>query len=273
MLPEVNKQNSDIPTVKPTILKKLNDSEPNLFLGVPEVIHINGTSSIKPRKGVHYTKIVPRKGVDTEIEGNETDLRPDFCLWTNESKCDVVFNKESKECLCCKNNVTHNLQHLLNCSNCNSENILLEKDNCYKICCENEINDNYNVKLNEIEDKKTSNSINSMKTAKKISLQPHEKKEKNLEDKHLNLFITKEKINLNLTKKLKPDITKVPYDIEVVSGLINSKKEVLVPVAASIFLLPLIGIFIFFIWRRTKEYWDKRYYKRMDFLIDGMYND
>ncbi|XP_032681616.1 uncharacterized protein LOC116849016 [Odontomachus brunneus] len=51
------------------------------------------------------------------------------------------------------------------------------------------------------------------------------------------------------------------------------KIDYIVPVIITIVTLPILGTGIFLLYRRGRDCWDKRHYRRMDFLIDGMYND
>ncbi|KAL6447485.1 hypothetical protein ACFW04_000007 [Cataglyphis niger] len=51
------------------------------------------------------------------------------------------------------------------------------------------------------------------------------------------------------------------------------KIDYIVPVIITIVVLPILGAAIFVLYRRGRDCWDKRHYRRMDFLIDGMYND
>lgn len=52
----------------------------------------------------------------------------------------------------------------------------------------------------------------------------------------------------------------------------NSRREYVVPIVTLIFAIPLLlGLFLLS-YRRAKEFWLTRHYRRMDFLIDGMYN-
>ena len=51
------------------------------------------------------------------------------------------------------------------------------------------------------------------------------------------------------------------------------KIDYIVPVIITIMALPLLGGAAFFLYRRGRDCWEKRHYRRMDFLIDGMYND
>ncbi|XP_072743587.1 uncharacterized protein [Anoplolepis gracilipes] len=51
------------------------------------------------------------------------------------------------------------------------------------------------------------------------------------------------------------------------------KIDYIVPVIITIIALPILGAVLFVLYRRGRDCWDKRHYRRMDFLIDGMYND
>ncbi|XP_043267983.1 uncharacterized protein [Venturia canescens] len=51
------------------------------------------------------------------------------------------------------------------------------------------------------------------------------------------------------------------------------KIDYIIPVIITIMALPLLGGATFLLYRRGRDCWDKRHYRRMDFLIDGMYND
>ncbi|XP_015517546.1 uncharacterized protein LOC107222628 [Neodiprion lecontei] len=51
------------------------------------------------------------------------------------------------------------------------------------------------------------------------------------------------------------------------------KIDYIVPIAITIMAVPLLGVGVFVLYRQGRDCWDKRHYRRMDFLIDGMYND
>uniref|UniRef100_A0A182Q1T4 Uncharacterized protein n=1 Tax=Anopheles farauti TaxID=69004 RepID=A0A182Q1T4_9DIPT len=54
--------------------------------------------------------------------------------------------------------------------------------------------------------------------------------------------------------------------------VVNGRREYIVPIVTLIFAIPLLlGLFLLS-YRRAKEFWLTRHYRRMDFLIDGMYN-
>ena len=51
------------------------------------------------------------------------------------------------------------------------------------------------------------------------------------------------------------------------------KIDYIVPAVITITALPLLGIAFYILYKRGRDFWDKRHYRRMDFLIDGMYNE
>ncbi|XP_029164866.1 uncharacterized protein LOC114936048 isoform X2 [Nylanderia fulva] len=84
--------------------------------------------------------------------------------------------------------------------------------------------------------------------------------------------------------KPKPTVTTVDGPEPNESRLLSSRSknpplgmprkiDYIVPVIITIIALPILGAVIFVLYRRGRDCWDKRHYRRMDFLIDGMYND
>lgn len=238
-----------------SLKNKLND-DTDLTLGIPQVDHINGSSSIKARKGVidipiiddkpNLSKIVPRKGVPSD-----NDSLPN-CFKTNNNTCFNVTKFHDLDCSCCNGSSNKSQQVIspensVNCTFCKPiDDILVDGSLfCNKVCCKNKT----------LDSNKKSNS---------------------------GLEIVSDVINNNKNetavhkKKHKPTITKEPVDNDADNATIStfqSKKAVVIPIVVSLLILPLLSILIFFIYRKTRDYWDKRYYKRMDFLIDGIYND
>lgn len=49
-------------------------------------------------------------------------------------------------------------------------------------------------------------------------------------------------------------------------------REYVIPVVTLIFAIPLLAGLFLLSYRRAKEFWLTRHYRRMDFLVDGMYN-
>ncbi|KAL0278434.1 UNVERIFIED_CONTAM: hypothetical protein PYX00_000258 [Menopon gallinae] len=233
--------------------QKLNQTTLDFLYGVGD--QTNGSSSVKPGKGVGYSKIVPKKGVDINDYLNYSLPSDHFCFYIRENTCYDIDNYKDIECTCCE--VPNNLgiiisrQPLINCSICTPINI--HSQPCNGICCKNislptshvdkeKVNSNNSSKKSEVfENSSTVNPLNKSNHTKKL--------------------------------KLKPTVTNVPYDSGPSNPFSKSRGEKYVPIIVSIFILPLVGVFIFFIWKKTREIWDRRYYKRMDFLIDGMYNE
>ncbi|XP_011309343.1 uncharacterized protein [Fopius arisanus] len=100
-----------------------------------------------------------------------------------------------------------------------------------------------------------------------------------------NTKMTTEKIKVNKKFKSKPTVTIAgASDGEVVKPSLgvptktpplgmSSKINYVVPVVITILVLPLFILFVIFLYRNGRECWEKRHYRRMDFLIDGMYNE
>lgn len=51
------------------------------------------------------------------------------------------------------------------------------------------------------------------------------------------------------------------------------KIDYVLPVIVTLIALPVLGAIMFMVYKQGRDYWEKRHYRRMDFLIDGMYND
>jgi len=65
----------------------------------------------------------------------------------------------------------------------------------------------------------------------------------------------------------------LPPSSDFVLDRMQSKREMYIfPLVVLIFLVPmLLGVGIIIL-RRVRDYWSTRHYRRMDFLVDGMYN-
>lgn len=53
----------------------------------------------------------------------------------------------------------------------------------------------------------------------------------------------------------------------------RNHQDLVIPIVAVIFAVPMILGLMTVVARRFKDYWLTRHYRRMDFLVDGMYND
>lgn len=53
----------------------------------------------------------------------------------------------------------------------------------------------------------------------------------------------------------------------------NKRSAFIIPIVAVILSVPIVAIVLNILYKRCKEWWSHRHYSRMDFLIDGMYNN
>ncbi|XP_038213014.1 uncharacterized protein LOC119833190 [Zerene cesonia] len=53
----------------------------------------------------------------------------------------------------------------------------------------------------------------------------------------------------------------------------NSRPDLIMPIVITILVVPMFAVVGYMALKRGKEAWKNRHYKRMDFLLDGMYND
>ncbi|XP_076376944.1 uncharacterized protein LOC143259295 [Megalopta genalis] len=81
--------------------------------------------------------------------------------------------------------------------------------------------------------------------------------------------------------KAKPTVTvagpnndKRPFvsPIRLRSGL-PKRIDYVFQVIIALIALPALGAILFIVYKQGRDCWEKRHYRRMDFLIDGMYND
>ncbi|CAK9825518.1 hypothetical protein ANTRET_LOCUS3507 [Anthophora retusa] len=82
--------------------------------------------------------------------------------------------------------------------------------------------------------------------------------------------------------KPKPTATVIEHDSDKQAFIPHTKGsrlgmpkkiDYVLPVIVTLIALPVLGAIIFMVYKQGRDCWDKRHYRRMDFLIDGMYND
>ncbi|CAG9563563.1 unnamed protein product [Danaus chrysippus] len=95
---------------------------------------------------------------------------------------------------------------------------------------------------------------------------------------------------LNVTKILKPlvlsheslakmdeinhvHIEEDEPDVKVQVMKAGSHPGLIIPIVITILVVPMFAVVAYLALKRGKEAWKNRHYKRMDFLLDGMYND
>lgn len=84
----------------------------------------------------------------------------------------------------------------------------------------------------------------------------------------------------NMTVKSSPGTLVTPNqiqspnkDIKIYTKSANSHPGMIMPIVITILLVPMFAVLGYMALRRGQEAWKNRHYKRMDFLLDGMYND
>jgi hypothetical protein len=236
--------------------------------------HDNRSSGVVPRKGVTYRKpkIVPRKGVGTE--GNSSGVSKSSIESSDENmeqNSDVL----SKECICCLNNTS-------------SVSIGNETDkNCTKCC---------NIMKNG---RNTSSTVRNISNATVVvnqlptnSAKPsaanfanHGSTWKNTSDSAAQDNTSS--LNSTATSALTPARNKKPlFTLDAADDLAANlslqspshnkslnRTDYVIPVVFVILAVPLIIVLAVFLYKKGSEFWERRHYRRMDFLIDGMYNE
>lgn len=83
----------------------------------------------------------------------------------------------------------------------------------------------------------------------------------------------------NMTVKSSPEtlvnnqIQSPNKDMKVYAKKANNHPGMIMPLVITILLVPMFAVLGYMALRRGQEAWKNRHYKRMDFLLDGMYND
>jgi hypothetical protein len=234
------------------------------------VDHDNRTSSTVVEKGVmHKPKIVPRKGVDSNIEGSSTSMEgTDENLETNKNLLD-------KTCVCCLNN-TPNLgkrnKSYYDCSKCCD--MMQNGRNTYdSVSSKSETVEPVNM----LPAHSAGSPIDEESTLKNNSDSLKQNNQNSGSLNNTSASVTQ------LLRNKKPLFTldaanDLPESFNLPSQSSANDKEVnrtdyVVPVVVVILAVPLFLVLVVFLYRKTLEFWERRHYRQMDFLIDGIYND
>jgi hypothetical protein len=239
-------------------------------LNLSAVDHDNRTSSAVAQKGVmHKPKIVPRKGVDSNIEGTSTSMEgTDENVETNNNFLD-------KTCVCCLNNT-------LKLGIKNGSNV-----DCRK-CCDTMQNgestsDSVSSKSETVEpvNMLPANSAGSP-IAEGSTLQNTSDSVK--QDMHNSGSLNNTSTSVTpLSRNKKPSFTldaanDLPESLNLPSQSLAHDKELnrrdyVIPIVLVILAVPLFIVLAVFFYKKSLEFWERRHYRQMDFLIDGIYND
>lgn len=208
------------------------------------------SSSVVARKGVKEKTVKARKGVD------QSSLDPEQAT---ESISQIILEdtKSIVENTATKAFVSTNEQ--LGTSNVDTPKLNTNSSR------PNDILDHHSANSSSIlisEDTTVSHTVTTNVTTMQKSSSPTQKK-----------HIPKPKPTVTTVGKSEINESRLPLRNKSSPLGAQGKIDYIVPVIITIIALPLLGTAIFVLYRRGRDCWDKRHYRRMDFLIDGMYND
>lgn len=121
-----------------------------------------------------------------------------------------------------------------------------------------------------------SNPINSTEVPKKPRVLSYEA----LVNADKNIHQEVKILESNPSSKTFPNLSKTQIPspneesiVKVYPAKANSHPGMIMPIVITIVVVPMFAIVGYMAVRRGQEAWKNRHYKRMDFLLDGMYND
>jgi len=236
--------------VQVTTTTESNNGEARTRESVPKERHASRTGSVVARKGVEE-KIKPRKGVQEDVAPTKSidqniDLEKENVLvhqTTYENKPIMESNPAIADRI---KSETSNSNSKLNATVPRSDDSL-----------NRDINSNASLANGTTSHAQIASNV---KTTPKAS-------------SHIEKHIPKPKPTVTTVDG--PEINEsIPLSRTKNPPLGMPRKiDYIVPVIITIVALPILGTVIFVLYRRGRDCWDKRHYRRMDFLIDGMYND
>jgi hypothetical protein len=238
--------------------------------------HDNRSSSIVPRKGVTYSKskIVARKGVVSGTEENSSIMSGSSMEGIDNTEKETDFL--DKKCVCCSSNTSdvgtwNNID-----SNCRPCCYLVKGGRSTLISVSTLSNVTEPVSLLPADSAAlavnlTSQGSTSQSTSHSVRL-----------DKQKSTSV-----NSTAASTVPPARKKKPvFTLDAVNDLpVNSssqslshakdvsKTDYVIPVVLVIMAVPLVIVLALFLYKKGSEFWERRHYRRMDFLIDGMYNE
>ncbi|PNF33677.1 hypothetical protein B7P43_G12329 [Cryptotermes secundus] len=232
--------------------------------------HDNTTTSTVARKGVMYKpKIVPRKGVNLNIEGTSTIIEG-----TDET-VEKDNNFLDKTCICCLNNTLKlGIRNGSDddCSKC-CDTMQDDKNTSDKVSSKSETVEPVNLLSADSAGNPTAEDSTPQNTSVSVKHNKHN-------SGSLNNTATS---GTPLSRNKKPLFTldaanDLPENLNLSSQSLAHDKELnrtdyVIPVVVVIFTVPLFVVLAVFLYKKSLELWERRHYRQMDFLIDGIYND
>ncbi|XP_046993170.1 uncharacterized protein LOC124605490 [Schistocerca americana] len=208
--------------------------------------------SVVPRKGVS-PKIVPRKGAEpyepfVDLDDN-TEMKSECnCCETHSSEQNIGNYTADPRCVSCCNTTGSKKSST---STTGLKNDTIE----FKSTGNSSNHDDFKI---------ANNSVNSTDFKSEATLN-----ESNSRDVY--------RAYPPLKKKSKPLVTS-DTDIEMKQqkspqSSSSEKSDFVIPVVLLILAVPVVVVLAMLFYRKGTEFWERRHYSKMDFLIDGMYNE
>lgn len=228
---------------------RVRENAPKERHASPSVVGRKGVEEkIKPRKGVSEIT-TPTKSIDQNMDSEKENIS--FTQTTFENTKPIMESSPaSSETVHIKSEISNISTPELNATNSRSDDSL-----------NRDINSSYS-NANSISANGTISHPNIMNntTAPKAS-------------SHIEKHVPKPKPTVTTVDG--PEINESIPLLRTKNPPLGMPRKIdyIVPVIITIVALPILGAAIFVLYRRGRDCWDKRHYRRMDFLIDGMYND
>lgn len=190
-------------------------------------------------------KIKPRKGVDQSMDPQMTNMSLNQ---TTSKNTESVMETASTESV--------HINNQLNTSTINTPKL-----NITNLHINNSLDRsmNFNINLTSVNTTTSHTEATNHTTPKASS--------------HIEKHIPKPKPTVTTVDGPEPNESRLSLRTKNPPLGMPRKIDYIVPVIITIIALPILGAIIFVLYRRGRDCWDKRHYRRMDFLIDGMYND
>ncbi|XP_076302418.1 uncharacterized protein LOC143220690 [Lasioglossum baleicum] len=191
---------------------------------------------IAAKRNPALSKIVPRKGAINMLNDEMENISTEK----------VILEKIKSVVESSTTTVTHNSEHTYNHLNDSKLTTSDKKKNISNVTTSSTLQPNTSVSLQQ--------DVTSSTTITTTLLREHKAKptvtigEPNNDKRS---FVSPTRLRSGFPKR-------IDYVFQVIIALIA---------------LPALGAILFIVYKQGRDCWEKRHYRRMDFLIDGMYND
>ncbi|XP_037048100.1 putative GPI-anchored protein pfl2 [Bradysia coprophila] len=234
----------------------------------------------------HVQRVVGRKGVNNteDIEKVPTDEHPSHSISADRASTTITKDNESQT------NITSELSSPAKDNITNSSTASTNTSDRYSpsVSKSTETSASHTSSSKMSKSENTSTSTNTSKSSVTKSTESTSSKSSSFNKKPLVTYSVEDDpslLNVPRVRQLISPLTPLdvkaeaansaylPPSSDFVLDRMQSKRELYIfPLVVLIFLVPMVlGIGIIVL-RRVRDYWSTRHYRRMDFLVDGMYN-